>query len=571
MAIPRCFIILVVFPALLEVGYGAPGDDELDTACSEIDQDDTGLMQSPHRSVEVSKARGIVGNSVGRALPPTQVKVASSAATSQSSAFDKQRSIDPSATDGASRDASATPSLLSLSQDANAPPINTAAKSDAASPQTHVLASVETLHPVATSASASAAAAAAASATRKGEATTASQQTAEAPAGDAQAGLSFFQIGQETESATQNQDSLSGAKDKEEDSTNQDDVNQDEFILDKFLIDGDDAFPVPAAGEEAELDELASETASATEVQDDSPGWVTQVPSFTGCPQAFLFLGVAVALVVNSMIRWRASSLQPRDALSAKMRKKLECMPVATGLEVRSFCAVDGGSSDKFMIPGMLMRIQGCVVSKATAPLVAPLSGRSCSLYSASVSQHRHDGVHQPPVAFASAARDFTVQLEDCPEMFLEINSQDVFLFDMEAGRYASEVAFGESPDSWRGFMLENLTPGSAGCGAKGQSMDRVDLGAKGPLNFRECALVVGSRVTCIGEVVREHNGKLRLSPWSPPLPQDAAGEAVKSKTRKWLTPEADPWLHKLMISDDSRLLAQASQLPLPGKNRSCS
>ena len=48
----------------------------------------------------------------------------------------------------------------------------------------------------------------------------------------------------------------------------------------KFLIDGDDAFPVPAAGEEAELDELASETASAAEVQDDGR---QQIPNHPPC------------------------------------------------------------------------------------------------------------------------------------------------------------------------------------------------------------------------------------------------------------------------------------------------
>jgi len=175
-------------------------------------------------------------------------------------------------------------------------------------------------------------------------------------------------------------------------------------------------------------------------------------------------------------------------------------------------------------------------------------------------------------VAFDSASQDFTIQLEDCPEMVLEISSQDVFPFDMEAGRYACESPFMDSPDTWRSFVVANLTPGVEGSGAKGQSMNRVDFGAKGPLNFRECALVVGSRVTCIGEVVREHNGKLRLCPWSPPPDPDMAkmAEPSKSRSRAWLTPEADPWIHKLMISDDSRLLLEASQLVLPGKCRSC-
>jgi hypothetical protein len=279
-----------------------------------------------------------------------------------------------------------------------------------------------------------------------------------------------------------------------------------------------------------------------------------------------MLLCVAVALIANFFFRWYASVHKPRDALSGRMRKKLECMHVATGPEIRTACAIDSITDSQDSCSPM--RIQGRVVAKSAGSLTAPLSGRSCVLYSASVSQHRHDGVHQPPVAFSSISQDFAVELEDCPEMLLEVNSQDVFPFDMDAGRYACELALGDAPDSWRGFMLANLTPGVDG--AKGQPMNHIDLGAKGPLNFRECAMVVGSRVTCVGEVVREHNGKLRLCPWSPP-PCPATEETTKSRSRSmgWLSPEADPWVNKLMISDDSRLLIQ-TPLQLPNKCRSC-
>jgi len=201
-------------------------------------------------------------------------------------------------------------------------------------------------------------------------------------------------------------------------------------------------------------------------------------------------------------------------------------------------------------------------------------------LHSASVSQHRHDGVHRPPVAFHSAAVDFQIRLEDAPDIVLEVNSHHPLLFDMGEGRYGREHTFEDAPDNLRGFILAHLMPGTGAAGAGktlGVSLNRVDLGS-GLLEFRECALLVGSRVTCIGEVTRECNGVLRLCPWSPP--PGGAGVAKSPKTTQslaalrnravpWLAApasvwanslwppgdrEAVPWVQKLMISDDVQL-----------------
>lgn len=281
-----------------------------------------------------------------------------------------------------------------------------------------------------------------------------------------------------------------------------------------------------------------------------------------------VFIFAIFVVVVRAGILWRDSD-RPRDALSRTMRQKLECMRVATGPEVRSAMGVRGEDADKASSLGV-MRIQGRIVGKAIGSLSAPLSSRPCVQYSASVSQHRHDGVHQPPVSFHSAAREFSVQLEDCPEMLLDVQGQDVFPFDMQSGRYACELAFADAPDSWRSFLLAHLTPTVEGGGATGNScalsgrMNCVDLGAKGPLKFRECALVVGARVTCVGEVVRERNGKLRLCPWSPLA--DEAKNKNKIPAMPWLSSKPDPWENKLMISDDSRLLEATKSL----KCRSC-
>jgi len=246
-------------------------------------------------------------------------------------------------------------------------------------------------------------------------------------------------------------------------------------------------------------------------------------------------------------------------------------MRVATGPEVRSTI-----TSEQASHTGKLVRIQGRIVSRSTGDFTAPLSGRPCVLYSASVSQHRHDGVHQPPVAFHLAAMDFAIQLDDCPEMLLEVVGQDVFTFDMDAGRYACEVTFENAPDSWRTFVLAHLSPGVEGRGANGKGSHTVDLGAHGPLEFRECALVTGTRVTCVGEVVRERNGRLCLRPWSPAVEPDSnkmhatAEVGLRLRAMPWLAPKPEPWVRKLMISDDAYLLAGVPQLLITSKCRSC-
>jgi len=565
MAFPRFLAVLLLCVVLADWPVQAQileGSYDVEEAACNEDQDDTGLMQAPGRKeTKVTKVRGIVGSakeggaSAALSLPvlPPSGKGANKQPVSVESVV-----------------APANPSPLSMA--AQKPPVvaQPLATGVSAEDNSLLLKAADAGRGTDSTSVASSVSTAVVQTSKKAD-----------PGASGEAGggpLAFFQV-----------DQVEG-----------DEVNQDEEQPTEVVVESQEGAEQVAEKEGADVDatedqkdKLEEEEAVGADLDDANVNIVTAaaatpdddivlapdapddgywwLPDLSGMITAnwvtvgqMLLLLIAFTLLMNFALRSRD---RPRDALSAKMRRKLECMRVATGPEIRSVCSSDGVSGDKPQSPAALMRIQGRVVSKSIGPLTAPLSGRSCVLYSASVSQHRHDGVHQPPVAFDSSSRDFAVQLEDCPEMMLEINSQDAFPFDMDAGRYASELAFAEAPDAWRGFMLANLTPGVEGGGAKGQSMNRVDLGEKGPLNFRECALAVGSRVTCIGEVVREHNGKLRLCPWSPP-PTDEL--AQKSRKMKWLEPEAEPWVHKLMISDDTRLLVEASPFELPAKCRSC-
>merc|ERR1712232_803340 len=166
---------------------------------------------------------------------------------------------------------------------------------------------------------------------------------------------------------------------------------------------------------------------------------------------------------------------------------------------------------------GSPMRLQGKIKSEPEATqLQAPFSGRPCVIFSASTSQNRSDGVHQPPVAFNSAGIDFTIELLGSPSVTVAVHSQDVSLFDMASGRVASEQPFDEAPDAWRSFTLAHLMPrqdSASGC------MAHADGGivGQGPLEFNECSLAIGSTVTCIGEITRDRTGGLHLYPWRPP------------------------------------------------------
>merc|ERR1719401_22591 len=68
-------------------------------------------------------------------------------------------------------------------------------------------------------------------------------------------------------------------------------------------------------------------------------------------------------------------------------------------------------------------------------------------------------------------------------------------------------------------------------------------LAAGVTLEFCECAPLVGSRVTCVGEAVRNHDGTLSLCPWRPaalPQPPPGGGRGPLGKAVPWLAPSSE-------------------------------
>ena len=99
------------------------------------------------------------------------------------------------------------------------------------------------------------------------------------------------------------------------------------------------------------------------------------------------------------------------------------------------------------------------------------------------------------------------------------------------------------------------------GVDADGHSINNLGLGLEERLQFCESALVVGSLVTCVGEIDRDREGVLFISPWRPPRkgdePQDRHWSSLLSGSwsLKSLEETRDPLVGHVLISDDPGLL----------------
>mmetsp|Transcript_5888 Transcript_5888/g.12926 ORF Transcript_5888/g.12926 Transcript_5888/m.12926 type:complete len:527 (-) Transcript_5888:62-1642(-) len=276
----------------------------------------------------------------------------------------------------------------------------------------------------------------------------------------------------------------------------------------------------------------------------------------------FVFAAVTLA--------WAAPRSFRGNSVATLIRSRVEEMRTVSGRELKSMFAVERSSSSgdaarqepQEMAPGLLMRLHGRVVAarESQGKLQAPLSGRPCVVYSASVSRQRLDGVHQPPIAFHASSVDFEIEVEDEMEtpVRLRVSSQDVLLFDMNPGRFACDQTLADAAPALRSFVLAHHMKGTS---ASSEVMHHVDPGAQGLLDFRECALLLGQTVTCIGEVCRDRDGGLSLQPWRPASNLDCGANDASASKDAALTTIFASW--QQMLGKPAPAKGQAPRDPL--------
>jgi len=256
----------------------------------------------------------------------------------------------------------------------------------------------------------------------------------------------------------------------------------------------------------------------------------TKVAAATTSPETFqvlsLILLVSVTLVAASFYR------RPRD----RVTQQVESLPILLGSDLTSQSQTG------------LVRLEGHVVLDGKDALTAPFSEKTCVFYSASVSHPRHDEIRQPPVAFNTKQTKFCLELQDAPEIRVQV-AGDVSLFNMQTGQEEWQHAFTEAPKNWCSFVLNHLVV-STDAGTHFKKC--LDLGSDGVfLDFREAALLLGSHVCCVGQVEKDAEGRWSLRPWQPPAGQSKRWSAASAMWRR-----KDCLAGSILISDNPDLHA---------------
>jgi len=232
---------------------------------------------------------------------------------------------------------------------------------------------------------------------------------------------------------------------------------------------------------------------------------------------------------------WMAVTTGWRES-KGNVRSAVEALKRCTAADVAKLTPSQGGYDCNFSKPisskrvlRLEVRVEG---TEHGEPLTAPLTGHSCVLHSAAVSKQLHDGMPAVPIAFSASSVDFVVSLLDDPDARIVVRGCDVSLFDTSHGRCEDQKRFGEAPDNWQDFVLTHRSAAPQGRDWAASSSLRED---EAILEFQECALLVGSVVTVVGELHRGADGQLTLRPFQGD-DKNAFWRAKKSLREPWRT-----------------------------------
>jgi len=229
------------------------------------------------------------------------------------------------------------------------------------------------------------------------------------------------------------------------------------------------------------------------------------------------------------------NSRPPSGSGASEIFIAADSLPESSALEVQQRLPDKTGYDCTFSRPISsrgLMRIRARILPPENT-LKAPLTARSCVLYTASVQARVHEGVPATPVAFhARSVGYFKAALLDDPQLIVEIRGEDVSLFQMAQGTFHKKTSLARAPDRWYDFVRQRSTvssgAGDAPCGAGGLGSDLSNKHRL--LDFQETALLADAIVTIVGSIHRSHDSKLSVQPWHP---EDADADADEEDDKK--------------------------------------
>jgi hypothetical protein len=271
-----------------------------------------------------------------------------------------------------------------------------------------------------------------------------------------------------------------------------------------------------------------------------------------------LFASVVVMAFIVALVYlmskwlWKAFRKLLRTPEQQAIRDFVDTVAVTNGPEVVNQlaaakvyeCAITRPLSSK-----QLLRLEARVEEAISGfCLWSPLTQRACVHFVATVS--RHFGKRQVPLAYQTSGTDFIVSLLDAPHVRVEIQSQDVSTFDMLIGHCNHKRTRGSASQEWKGFLESNPVQTKTW-------KPSTKLAPQSELVFQETAILLGAKVTVLGELHRNSVGTLVLCPWSESSNEsslEASTEQCK-ETQDALAQTQKPWLGKVWISDDPSLL----------------
>jgi len=278
--------------------------------------------------------------------------------------------------------------------------------------------------------------------------------------------------------------------------------------------------------------------------------------------------------VVMALVWAVCTRLKPRQSREEYMAKCLKASPKAERTQMEALPRSSEGdvlerlpaesgydcALSRPLSSGQPVRLEAYVQGAADgSSLFSPLKQHLCVRYSAAVYTQERDGMRSHPVASHSASVHFVVSLVDAPHMRIEI-TDDVALFDMHAGHCSCKQALSCAPEHWKEF---------ASSWPVGEHSVRRLQQSEEVLEFRESALLVGSRVSLLGELHRNAIGRLQLQPWRPPgeaKKQEAPCEPWRTSweqsgcNEKAASSRTSASFGKVLVSDDPALLSTPRQ-----------